>query len=231
MPTTNYGWPIVAATATVDVPRDINALANAADASLKTVDNKAVAAQGKFLSGLSTARPAVVVGALFFETDTNRIMIGVSVAAVNYWVPLPGTAVLAVRQTVQQIGIADNTFTPVTFDTVDWNPFGNAWTASTRAVPKFPGRYMFTGGIGISSNATGFRAAAWIKNGGTVSGATACVAPVNGTGTAVVARPLVWAMNGTTDYMELHVKIDNGSTTLSVQSDFQSTMHLTYLGP
>lgn len=179
----------------------------------------------------STTRPTPTAGAMIFETDTNRIMMGVNVSGTNWWVPLPGTKI-AMVMTSSGTGqsIPDATDTPVNWTTETMGDPFDVWQTGSRITPKFPGHYLFEGGIVFSSNATGYRQTKWYVNGALTVGA-ASTAQLTGTGATVIARPTMRYMNGTTDYMELWAYQNSGAAlTLSGTGGYQSSVLVTYMG-
>lgn len=237
-PTPNYGWPIPAANDPADAPVQINALGVASDATVKGIDTRVAANEAgiidaRIIVATSTTRPTPVAGKLLFETDTNRLMMGIVVATVGYWVPMPGTHVFTVRQTAAQ-SIPDGVYTPINFQAVDYDPFG-FWVAGspTQFKPKFPGRYEMTGGCGYQSNSTNYRGTIWYKNNLAALGGIANQTGTVGIGTLNVARPYPVPMNGTTDYVELLGIQTSGVAlnTSSATSQYQATMNAVYLGP
>lgn len=224
--TTKFAIPYPELTDPPDGAGQMKALAQKVDTALG----------GSGFACTSTTRPTPTPGAMIFETDTGRIMVGVTVATINYWAPLPGTHVFGVRQTTQQTGISTDgsVATPINFQAVDHDPF-NWWVAGspTQFKPKIPGRYEMTGGVGTSNNATGFRSALWVKNGNgaLIPGTASTAAAVNGGGNGVPARTTIIPMNGTTDYIELRIIPYQGASTTSVTPDYQCTMAATYAGP
>lgn len=181
----------------------------------------------------STTRPAVTAGALLFETDTNRFMSGIVVATVGYWVPMPGTLVFAVKQTVAQ-SLADGVYTPLTFNSVDYDPF-SLWVSgsNTQFKPKFPGWFEMTGAMSATSNTTNYRGSFWWRTGSAQSASGSNQTGTAGIGTANVARPWPIYLNGTTDYVELTAIQTSGAAlnTSAATVRFEPSMAARYLGP
>jgi hypothetical protein len=220
--TPNYAIPYPELVDPPDGAGQMKALANRVDTVIKPIGDRV-------LTGLSTARPAVVVGSLLFETDTNRIMVGVSVSGVSYWVPLPGTYLLSVRQTAQQ-SFADATYAALQFGAVDYNPYA-AWTANTKFQPRFPGWFLMTGAASFSNNQVGMRLTAWYKNGTQLtSNINQGFVPGGGAATAARSNPIY--LNGTTDYAELWAYQNSGAALLtSVSAGWGTMMSVVYIGP
>lgn len=247
--TPTYAWPYPELTDIPDGAGQMKALAEAIDTSLGGLDSEvgtnttAIAGnttsiQGlsaRLLTGLSTARPTPVAGAQLFETDTNRIMLGVRIASVNYWVPLPGAAVYAIRQTTSQNVPEGAVGAALQFQAIDYDPFGLGITSATRFMPTFPGRFLMTGGVGFASNQTNYRACQWVKKAAVVSGTYANAAAATQAGVSLSARPAVISFDGTTDYVELwgiaSLSPTGGTLATSVGAVNQSTMNAVYLGP
>ncbi|ULO09679.1 hypothetical protein H1230_13415 [Paenibacillus sp. 19GGS1-52] len=71
MATTNYGLPIITSTMTGDVPRDMNALANATDTALLSVKNTAMAAfTGDITKAAGSTSTAITAGVIV-NADVN----------------------------------------------------------------------------------------------------------------------------------------------------------------
>lgn len=237
--TPNYAWPYPELNSPPDGAAQMKALALAVDGSVKPIDT-GVQGNVTAIAGLtarlpvatSTTRPTPVPGALLYETNTGRMMMGVSVASVNYWVPLPGAHVLSVRQTAAQSIVDGAPGTMVNFQAVDDDPFA-MWVAGTptRVTPKFPGWFLFNGGVSFASNQTNYRACQWYKSGGQVLGAISNQTGVSGTGTGLVAKPFPLYLNGTTDYVELNALQTSGAAlSTAVSSPYQPTIAVAYMG-
>lgn len=223
MPTTNFAWDYPTSASTVDVPRDIKTLADDIDTTVGSLHR----------TGTSAARPAVIVGATFYETDTNRLYIGIRVASVNYWAPMPGTLMCYVRQTVSQ-PLTHNVGANLTWGVADYDPFG-LWAsgAPTRITPKVPGWYEFMGVASFSVNPDGSRQASFTKKTVGVAGGSAFTSPAPAGITTVLTRAMPFYCDGTTDYVELAVMQTSGVALSTVISGTSGQSHTTvkYLGP
>lgn len=148
---------------------------------------------------------------------------------------LVGTVVAQLRQTVSQ-SIANNTPTPLTMDTEDFDLLGGHSTATnpSRYTCQREGWYQLAGGVGWVTNATGtHRGCQWRLNGGLLNGSQQLIPPVTGgIQTIVAARSyMVYMVVG--DFVELHgehavVPIANLST--FVTNVGQSNMQVMYAG-
>lgn len=224
MPTSNFGWTYPTPASTVDVPRDVQSIAEQIDTTLGA----------KFDSGLSTARPAPTAGALYFDTDANRLMMGINVGGVDYWVPMPGTHVLSVRQTTAQTIPHAGVGAMLQFQAIDTDPFNHGWaTNATKFQPRFPGRFAMNGAVAFGNNPTDYRMLVWYKNGTAIPGSSIITPASTNASVSLAARPTTIALNGTTDYVELDaIQVSGGgSLPTTITATHQPTLSATYAGP
>ncbi len=73
MPTPNYSWPYPAGTSAPNVPVDIKALADAADATVKTVANRVTTVEGEYSRGQVFSGPAQTANTGTFGTTETLL--------------------------------------------------------------------------------------------------------------------------------------------------------------
>lgn len=103
-------------------------------------------------------------------------------------------------------------YVAVAWDTQDYDT-DDLWASSpnqTRMTPTTAGIYLFTFQYQIASNATGVRLADIYLNGSTAIGVT--FTPASGATNPRASVSAVYAMNGTTDYVEFRVFQDSTTT-------------------
>ncbi|MBS2548792.1 hypothetical protein KGQ19_18155 [Catenulispora sp. NL8] len=139
--------------------------------------------------------------------------------AVNFGINTPA---LIARQTAAQ-NINNQQWTPVTYDTVDVDPYGahNASITSQYVAP-LPGVYHVCGQCDFTSNANGFRSIRIQVNGGAQILAKLQIAPVNGVDTALSTSADVFLNAG--DYVEIAVYQFSGTTIPTGAVDGQPRM-------
>lgn len=179
-----------------------------------------------------TALPTPELGMLAFLLDTETTWQAVSKSASIVWAPVPGTSVLAIRQTTGQSVAGDGSASALTFQAEDLDLLGS-WTSGSpsRFTATVPGRYEMSGGVAYPSNATGYRGLYWRVSGTIVNASGVLLPAASGVTTAIAARTVTVYLNGTTDYVEL-VTLQNSASTLTtaVTTYQQAHMNATYKG-
>lgn len=228
---------------------DLEQQAQDSDTHLQLHDNQIAALQAGGGSGAGSAgvttgttaqRGPASLGALYLDTQLNRLWIAVATAAGDaaVWAPMPGSQVFIARQSIQQPMPEQNLY-PLSLDTIDFDLLGGSWDAGTktRFCPKVPGFYQLTGSISFSGNeqatANSCRYVAWRFNGSNVPPASTSVFLGSTSYTTVVpARTFSWYFDGVSDYAELCGYHNAGPVNLStaVTSWGQSSMSAMYQG-
>ncbi|HEV2778699.1 MAG TPA: hypothetical protein VGX25_04790 [Actinophytocola sp.] len=137
----------------------------------------------------------------------------------------------ALQNTSQNITSSSVITQAVTFDAELVDTINGHSTSSntSRYTPSVAGYYRCSGIVALAANTTGDRAAQFKKNGSAVDGAPYFSVPaVNGTGfvsTTVFAEAMIFC-NGTTDYVELYVGQNSGST---LATQVSSTLTKSYM--
>lgn len=192
---------------------------------------------GTRLTGVpSVSRPAVGAKVVVMLDGGNALAVGPVTSGPPAWAPTTGMKVFQATQTVSQ-PIANATSVPISWNTVE-DPYGS-WTAGapTRFKPTFAGNFLLNGAVGYASiapatyaQAENIRAAAWHRNGAIVTQAVVVDPPT--VAVAVLARPYLVSLNGTTDYVELDAWQNTGeSIGTNVASGYASTITAIYAGP
>lgn len=180
----------------------------------------------------NATRPAAPkVGDSIMETDTGREYVRTTIAAVNYWVPRPGSIVAVLHQTTSQ-SLTNGVAAFMLWQTVLLDLWGglNVGTPS-RYSPNVPGWYELAGGASFLANGTGTRSVGWAKNGTTENATAVAVTPLSAVSTITVARPHVIYLNGTSDYVEMTVtQSSGGSLSTNATTTQRSVMTVKYLG-
>lgn len=207
------------------------------DASITDLKNRVTTLEGKpstqgmMLLATSTNRPAAVVGQIVLETDTGFQYYVQTISGVATRIPWPGSYVAQLRQTVTQSLATSGTGYAITLDTEDFDRL-NAANGTSKYTATLKGTYEFTGAVSFGTNATGYRATAWARNGVVQNASRISIAPVPATvGTIVTARATPITLN-VGDYVELYGYQNSGgalSTDVGA-GPYQSSMMVRYLG-
>ncbi len=167
-------------------------------------------------------------GGHFYDTQTGYHYIGSSAA----WVPLPGSLLVKVRQTVAQT-LNDSTYTAINFGQIDYQRV-TCWSGTTFTAP-YAGIYEFTGAVGFNNVANGARLVGF-----NTPGQTSVIA---GTGTQVAASSAVFMTVAARPYqaslaagatMALYAYQTTGAqlnTASATSAALQPTCAVKYLGP
>jgi hypothetical protein len=135
------------------------------------------------------------------------------------------------RQTVAQT-LTTATFAAVTMTAEDVDTHGGHSTSSntSRYVAPEDGWYECSGGVGFASNATGFRACEWRKNGTALAGSDArAPAVAAGSSSSVAARTILVSLSAG-DYVELFAfQNSGGDLGTSVVADVESAVNVEWV--
>jgi hypothetical protein len=142
-----------------------------------------------------------------------------------------------IRQTAAQSGMVDSTVTAINFDAEDYDTGGYHSTSSntSRITPTKAGYYRFKGVICWAGQTDYVGVDAFFRQNGTTQlpGATRAVPPASGT-TFAMQTEVLYAMNGSTDYMELvgrHDRTGNATSGTTVSSFLASTLEWEWVRP
>ena len=190
---------------------------------------------GGRLTGVATTFTPMVGARVVVQLDRDKALaVGPVKDAPVVWTPTTGMKVFQARQTATQ-SIPNSAYTPLRWDVVE-DPYGS-WASGTptRFKPTFAGQFLVNGGISFAALTPTYaqqgshRIAAWYRNGTLLTLADtpdpAMIA------LAVVARPYLVSLNGTTDYIELSAWHDAGvALNTSVASGYASSVTVTFAG-
>lgn len=114
----------------------------------------------------------------------------------------PPIAVL--RQTAAQTGIANSTFTAITFGFEDIDTYNGHSTAvnNTRYTAQKAGKYQLSGGVAWAANTAGQRWTRWAKNGVEIEGSGTSVNATSSGQALTPARTIIVGL-AVGDYVEL----------------------------
>lgn len=192
---------------------------------------------GTRLNGVpSTFTPKVGAQIVLLLDRDNALAVGPVASAAPVWTPTTGMKVFQATQTTAQ-SVPDSVYTALTWTTVE-DPY-SSWSsgAATRFKPTFAGNFLLNGGVGFAyagpatyNKPESQRRAGWYRNGALT--VLACDDDSSAIGVAVVARPYLVSLNGTTDYVELVAWHNIGAAlNTNVAAGFTSTITVTYAGP
>ena len=165
-----------------------------------------VAARDAFLVG----DYAPTAGMSVFMMDTNMTLVYTSVGGNNYWAPLPGTLCFYAQQVNAQ-SVSLNAITGYTLANHGNRNYGNWFdAASGKFTPAVPGIYEFTGGVSLTTSASGagshrvgFRLNGTGGTAYNLNSGSWAYAPQGSFTTSFSTRRFMLLLNGTTDYVEL----------------------------